>query len=70
MILTLMRKIKYSVTYKVPNFTHVNINYFDGDGNELSEYNNVKDTISMEIFLLIITTHMIIIHFLIMLQFI
>lgn len=34
-------------TYKVPNFTHVNINYFDGDGNELSEYNNVKDIISM-----------------------
>ena len=34
-------------TYKVPAFTHVNIRYFDGDGNELSEYNNVKDIISM-----------------------
>ena len=59
------KKFGDKYTYKVPNFTHVNINYFDGDRNELSEYNKVKDINSMEIFLLIITTHMIIIHFLI-----
>lgn len=34
-------------TYFIPNFSNVNIRYFDGDGNSIDEDNNIKDIMSM-----------------------
>lgn len=34
-------------TYFIQNFTNVNMNFFDGDGNRLTEDNNIKDIMSM-----------------------
>lgn len=34
-------------TYFIQNFTNVNMNFFDGDGNKLTEGSNIKDIMSM-----------------------
>ena len=34
-------------TWFIPNFQNVNIKYFDGDGNEIEDDNNIKDIMSM-----------------------
>ena len=34
-------------TYKIPHFSNINIEYYNGDGKKLEEFNNIKDIMSM-----------------------